>query len=131
MIIKYQQCSFTKTMGRERTLTRLCLMRVYNVCPDQSVRKLRVITALGLLEQLHLSLLGCRVWNKQRIFTVRFYITTTAGTVKILKFGMPENLCNHPKSLTRWLFLRVMHPKDAEGIANSVDPDQTAPIGAV
>ena len=24
-----------------------------------------------------------------------------------------------------------MHPKDAEGIANSVDPDQTAPIGAV
>ena len=25
----------------------------------------------------------------------------------------------------------VMHPKDAEGIANSVDPDQTAPLGAV
>ena len=24
-----------------------------------------------------------------------------------------------------------MHSKDAEGIANSVDPDQTAPIGAV
>ena len=24
-----------------------------------------------------------------------------------------------------------MHPKDAAGIANSVDPDQTAPIGAV
>ena len=22
-----------------------------------------------------------------------------------------------------------MHPKDAEGIANSVDPDQTAPLG--
>ena len=27
--------------------------------------------------------------------------------------------------------LRVMHPKDAEGIANSVDPDQTAPLGVV
>ena len=25
------------------------------------------------------------------------------------------------------VFLRVMHPKDAEGIANSIDPDQTAP----
>ena len=25
----------------------------------------------------------------------------------------------------------VMHPKDAEGIANSVDPDQNAPLGAV
>ena len=23
-----------------------------------------------------------------------------------------------------------MHPKDAEGIANSDDPDQTAPLGA-
>ena len=27
--------------------------------------------------------------------------------------------------------LRVMHPKDVEGIANSVDPDQTPPLGAV
>ena len=25
----------------------------------------------------------------------------------------------------------VMHPKDADGIANSVDSDQTAPLGAV
>ena len=24
-----------------------------------------------------------------------------------------------------------MHPKDADGMANSVDPDQTAPLGAV
>ena len=24
-----------------------------------------------------------------------------------------------------------MHPKDAAGIANSVDPDQTAPLGEV
>ena len=24
-----------------------------------------------------------------------------------------------------------MHPQDAEGIANSVDPDQTAPVEAV
>ena len=24
-----------------------------------------------------------------------------------------------------------MHPKDASGMANSVDPDQTAPLGAV
>ena len=31
----------------------------------------------------------------------------------------------------RWPFLRVMRPKDAEGISDSVDPDQTAPLGAV
>ena len=24
-----------------------------------------------------------------------------------------------------------MHPKDADRVANSVDPDQTAPVGAV
>ena len=24
-----------------------------------------------------------------------------------------------------------MHPKDAEGIANSIEPDQTAPVGTV
>ena len=28
-------------------------------------------------------------------------------------------------------FIRVMHQKDAEGIANSVDPDQTAALWAV
>ena len=27
--------------------------------------------------------------------------------------------------------LSLEHPKDAEGIANSVDPDQTAPLGVV
>ena len=28
-----------------------------------------------------------------------------------------------------WLFHRVMSPNDADGMANSVDPDQTAPLG--
>ena len=33
---------------------------------------------------------------------------------------------NHPKIRTRWLYRRViMHLKDAGGMANSVDPDQT------
>ena len=31
-----------------------------------------------------------------------------------------------------WLYHRVTSPNDADGIANSVDPDQTAPpLGAV
>ena len=47
-----------------------------------------------------------------------------AKYLKIFKFW--TICCNHPRSLTRWLFLSVMHPKDAEGIANSVDPDKTA-----
>ena len=39
--------------------------------------------------------------------------------------------CIHPKIWTRWLYQKVMHPNDATGIANSADPDQTAPLGAV
>ena len=30
-----------------------------------------------------------------------------------------------------WLYYRVMSPNHADGMANSVDPDQTAPLGAV
>ena len=30
-----------------------------------------------------------------------------------------------------WMYHRVMSPNDADGMTNSVDPDQTAPLGAV
>ena len=33
--------------------------------------------------------------------------------------------------ITQWLYRRVIHPKDADGMANSVDPVQIAPSGAV
>ena len=33
--------------------------------------------------------------------------------------------CNHSKFLTRWLYHRVRRTKDAGGMANSEDPDQT------
>ena len=36
--------------------------------------------------------------------------------------------CNHSKIWTIWLFQKVMSPNDADGMANSVDPDQTAPL---
>ena len=36
---------------------------------------------------------------------------------------------NHSKILTMWLYHRVMSPNDADGMANSVDPDQTADLG--
>ena len=35
---------------------------------------------------------------------------------------------NHSKI---WLYHRVVSPNDADGMANNVDPDQTAPLGAV
>ena len=30
-----------------------------------------------------------------------------------------------------WLYHRVMSPNDADGMANSVDPDQTAPVSLI
>ena len=39
--------------------------------------------------------------------------------------------CNLCKIWTRWLYIRLMHQKDADEIANSVNPDQTAHLGAV
>ena len=48
----------------------------------------------------------------------------------------PKNLdiqkicCNHPTISTARLYYTVILLKDAEGIVNSVDPDQTAPLGA-
>ena len=38
---------------------------------------------------------------------------------------------NQPKIQTKMPKLRVIHQKDANGKANSDDPDQTAPRGAV
>ena len=43
----------------------------------------------------------------------------------------PKNCCNYPKIWTVWLYHRVMSPKDADGMANRVDPDQTALLVAV
>ena len=46
-------------------------------------------------------------------------------------YGHPKNCCNHFNIWTMWLYHRVMSPNDTDGMANSVDPDQTAPLGAV
>ena len=53
-------------------------------------------------------------------------------TVKVLKLRTPEKIAvNILKICIMWLFHRVVSPKDADWMANSVDPDQTAPRGAV
>ena len=48
------------------------------------------------------------------------------------KFSDTQNICcNHSKVWTMCLYHRLMSPNDADGMANSVDPDETAPLGAV
>ena len=58
---------------------------------------------------------------------------TNLITVKLLNFGMPKNLCcNLPKIQTKRPNLKGLFCQNgANGIANSEDPDQTAPLGAV
>ena len=50
---------------------------------------------------------------------------------KFPKYSDTQICCNHSKIWTTWLYHVVMSPKDADGMANSADPDQTAPLGAV
>ena len=50
-------------------------------------------------------------------------------TVNFLNIRTPKKFV--VKISTLWLYHRVMSPNDADGMANSVDPDQTAPLGAV
>ena len=51
---------------------------------------------------------------------------------KVPKFSDARKLCcNLPKIQEKRPTLGVFHQKDADGIANSEDPDQTAPLGAI
>ena len=52
-------------------------------------------------------------------------------TVKFIKFRTPNIFCNQPKIQIKRPNLRIFGHKDANGTANSEDPDQTAPLGAV
>ena len=56
------------------------------------------------------------------------YQTKTFVTVKILKFGTPQTIAI---IVIKNSNIALMHPKDADGMANSVDPDQTASEEAV
>ena len=46
------------------------------------------------------------------------------STVKILKLRTQKNCCNYPKVGTMSFYYREMDPKDADRMANNVDPDQ-------
>ena len=50
-------------------------------------------------------------------------------TVKVLKFGTPQTIVIIVLKIEK--FDVTLHPKDADGMANSVDPDQTASSEAV
>ena len=53
--------------------------------------------------------------------------------LKFPKYSDTQNICsNHSKIWAMWFYNRVMSPNNVHRMANSVDPDQTAPpLGAV
>ena len=59
--------------------------------------------------------------------------TRSRVTVKILKFGTPQTLAIIVLKIEKFdvRYIALMHLKDADGMANSVDPDQTASSEAV
>ena len=73
-----------------------------------------------------------RTVNRHSISSGRMMHTLPAVYRKVPKFSDARKLrCNVPKIQTKRPNLRVFRQKDANGIANSEDPDQTAPLGAV
>ena len=73
-----------------------------------------------------------KLWCHDSMITC--YIEMNGNIVyrKVPKFSDARKLCcNLPKIQEKRPNLRVFHQKDADGIANSEDPDQTAPRGAV
>ena len=61
-----------------------------------------------------------------------WYLEKEGTYRKVPKFSDTRKLCcNLPKIQTKRPNLWVFPQKDANGIANSGDPDQTAPLGAV
>ena len=59
---------------------------------------------------------------------VIFYLMTVYR--KFPKYSDTQKDCfNHSKIWTMWLYHRVRSPNGADGMANSADPDQTAPLG--
>ena len=70
--------------------------------------------------------------HQKKYFDKKLQLTTNSKYHKVPKFLDTKNICyNVPKIHTKRPNLKGILSKDANGIANSEDPDQTAPLGAV
>ena len=75
------------------------------------------------------------LWIKKDLITnkvIYMYLNclcTEDSTLKILKMDTGKYCCNYPKIWIIWFNHRIIQPNDASWMANSLDPDQTAPLG--
>ena len=60
-------------------------------------------------------------------------VAESLSTVNFLKVGAPKIITDCHRFGPIWFIgpIVIMYPKDAAGMANSADPDQTAPLRAV
>ena len=71
-------------------------------------------------------------WDVWIFFISMVQYCSVIGYCKFPKYSDTQKICcNHSKIWTMWLYYSVMSPNDADGMANIVDPDHTAPLGAV
>ena len=68
-----------------------------------------------------------------RIFTVVVISALFCYSKTAKDFSTQTNCCDYPIMIivTMCFYHRIVHPKDLDGMANSVDPDQTDPLGAL
>ena len=69
---------------------------------------------LQVLQELYLNL-GTWIFDQLEYCKFPKYLDT------------PKICCNHSKIWVMWLYRRIMSPDDADGMANSADPDQSVP----
>ena len=70
------------------------------------------------------------IWGFRSI--LKSYHSIVIGNYrKFPKYSDTQRFVLITKILTMWLYHRVMCPNDADGMVNSIDPDQTASLGAV
>ena len=69
------------------------------------------------------------LYNLFRFVNEQVHVNKNNTYRKFPKYSdTPKMCCNHCKIWSIRLYFRVMSPNDADGKANSVDPDQTAPL---
>ena len=88
---------------------------------DYSIKTFYKEVSISCVTIKHLHVMWGIYFSKKHLFCIymRYH--------KFPKYSDTQNICcNHSKIWTMWLYHRVMSPNDADGMANSADPDQTA-----
>ena len=129
--------------GLHYLLSRSSLIRVYTVCHSvsctnysvvkQYCSSFRVITKnFWVSEILGFYGIVLPVLKEPAISDLGDALRLDTSYRKVPIHADTQNIyCNHSKIWSMWLYHRVISPNDADWMANSVAPDQTAPLGAI